>query len=179
MKALANKARHAMVNTQSVVYSPAANKAHAPQVASLKAKLDLALRNAPRERIAQVIANGIIRSKQADSPDMDSATLKKVKGLALLDARARTSAGKERIDITPDEWSAIQAGAISNNMLKKILENANIEQIKEFATPRAKVSMTGTKVQRARQMLDLGYTQAEVADQLGVSLSTLRDGLSE
>lgn len=179
MKDLANRARREMVRTQSVVYSPAANKAHAPQVASLNAKLDLALRNAPRERIAQVIANGIIRSKQADNPDMDAATLKKVKGLALVTARARTSAGKERIDITPEEWNAIQAGAISNNKLKKILENANIEQIKELATPRAKVTMTSTKTQRARQMLDLGYTQAEVADALGVSLSTLRDGLSE
>lgn len=179
MKDLANRARREMVNSQSVVYSPAANKAHASQVASLNAKLDLALRNAPRERIAQVIANGIIRAKQADNPDMDSATLKKVKGLALVTARARTSAGKERIDITPDEWNAIQAGAISNNKLKKILENANIEQIKELATPRTKVTMTSTKTQRARQMLDLGYTQAEVADALGVSLSTLRDGLSE
>ena len=37
--------------------------------------------------------------------------------------------------------------------------------------------MTPAKVQRAKAMLDSGYTQAEVADVLGVSVTTLMDSV--
>lgn len=178
MKALANEARKAAVNTKSVVYSSSAKTAHSKQVASLNAKLNVALKNAPLERVSQVIANAIVRQKQLENPDMDSATLKKVKGLALVTARARTQASKTRIVITDDEWAAIQAGAITNNKLKDILNNTDLDQIKELATPREKILMTSTKTQRAQSMLNAGYTQAEVAQALGVSLTTLKNSLS-
>ena len=178
MKALANKARKALVATDKIAYSPSAKAAHPNEVASLNAKLHLALRNAPRERIAQVIGNALVKQKQDANPDMDSATLKKVRGLALLTARARTGAKKERIDLTQEEWNAIQAGALSNNKVKQVLDNANIDRVKELATPRTKILMTNAKTSRARAMLAAGFTQAEVADQLGVSLTTLKDSLS-
>ena len=178
MKALANKARKALVATDKIAYSPSAKAAHPNEVASLNAKLHLALRNAPRERIAQVIGNALVKQKQDANPDMDSATLKKVRGLALLTARARTGAKKERIDLTQEEWNAIQAGALSNNKVKQVLDNANIDRVKELATPITKILMTNAKTSRARAMLAAGFTQAEVADQLGVSLTTLKDSLS-
>jgi DNA invertase Pin-like site-specific DNA recombinase len=73
---------------------------------------------------------------------------------------------------------AIQAGAISNNRLEDILKNADIDKVRELATPRAKVMMTNVKVSRAKRMLDDGYTSAEIADSLGVSVSTLQRALS-
>lgn len=177
MKTLSNRVRKEAVNTGAVVASPSAKAAHSKQVASLDAKLNVALRNAPRERAAQVIANTILRQKRAADPEMDAPTLKKIKGQALTEARRRTGADKQRIDITPDEWDAIQAGAITNNKLRHILDNTDLDKIKELATPRNKILMTNAKQQRARAMLDLGYTQAEVAGQLGVSLTTLQNSL--
>lgn len=177
MKALSNQVRKAAVNSGGIVHSPSAKAPYAKEVASLEAKLNIALRNAPRERAAQTIGNAIVRQKRAANPDMDAATLKKLKGQALTDARIRAGANKERIDITPDEWNAIQAGAITNNKLRHILDNTDLDKIKELATPRSKVLMTSAKQARARAMLDLGYTQAEVAGQLGVSLTTLKDSL--
>ena len=178
MKALANQARKDMVSTEDKPYSPSAKKVYAKQVASLDAKLRAALKNAPLERQAQVVANAIVAQKRQADPNMESADLKKIKGLALTEARIRTGAAKQRIKIEDDEWEAIQAGAISTNQLTKILNNADLDRIKELATPRATTVIPTAKKQRAQAMLDDGLTYAEVASALGVPVSTLKDALS-
>ena len=174
LKSLANQARRAMVNTRSTPYSPSAKTAYSGEVATLNSKLALALRNRPLERQAQIVANGVVSAKRQANPDMDPADVKKIKNQALTEARIRTGAQKQRITITPTEWQAIQAGAISNNKLTQILNNADLDQVKTLATPKAKVLMTSAKTARAEAMLRAGYTQAEVADALGVSLTTLK-----
>lgn len=177
LKNLANQARRAMVNTKSTPYSPSAKTAYSNEVATLNSKLALALRNRPLERQAQVVANGIVSAKRQANPDMDPADVKKIKSQALNEARARTGAQKQHITITDNEWRAIQAGAISNNKLTQILNNADLDQVKQLATPKAKVLMTSAKTARAQAMLAAGYTQAQVADALGVSLTTLKTGI--
>lgn len=177
LKALADKARYEMVHTQTVKYSESAFKAYRPEVDALQAKLAIALQNRPRERQAQLIANANFKAKRDANPDMDEAEEKKVKYQALEEARLRTGAKKELIEITPKEWEAIQAGAITNNRLTDILKNSDLEQIRELATPRTNVAMTPTKVARAKAMANSGYTQAEIADALGVSLGTLKGEL--
>jgi transposase len=177
LKSLANKARQIAVNTKPTPYSPSAKVAYQVQVSSLRAKLNLAQQNRPLERQSQLLANATVQAKKDANPDMDPSDLKKIQGMALAEARARTGAGKQRIEITPQEWAAIQAGAISNNTLSQILSNADLDTVKALATPRAKVLMTPTKLSRAKSMETLGYTQAEIADQLGVSLTTLKDAL--
>lgn len=179
LKGLANAARKAAVNTETTPYSPSAKAAYSKEVASLDAKLNIALKNAPLERQAQVLANAVVSQKRAANPDMEAAELKKVKGQALAEARLRTGARKQRIEITDSEWAAIQAGAISNNKLNQVLNNADLDQVKQLATPKASTMMTPAKQQRAASMLASGYTQAEVADALGVSLSTLKKSASE
>ena len=174
LKALADQARLAMVRTQTVKYSESAFKAYRPEVDSLNAKLSLALQNRPRERQAQLIANANFKAKRDANPDMDEAEEKKVKYQALEEARIRTGAKKEQIVITPSEWEAIQAGAITNNRLTDILKNSDLDQIRELATPRTQVVMTPTKIARAKAMASAGYTQADIADALGVSLSTVK-----
>lgn len=177
LKALANKARQVAINTKSTAYSPTAKVAFQAQVTSLRAKLNIAQRNAPLERQAQLLANATVQAKKHANPDMDSADLKKIQGIELTKARIRTGAGKQRIEITPQEWAAIQAGAISTNTLKLILTHADLDTVKELATPRTKILMTSVKLGRAKAMVELGYTQAEIADQIGVSLTTLKDAL--
>jgi hypothetical protein len=174
LKTLANEARRVAVNTRPIPYSPAAKAAYASEVATLRAKLNLAQRNRPLERHAQLLANAMVRAKREANPNMDAADLKKIQGLALAEARARTGAGKQRIDINPREWAAIQAGAVSNHTLEQILSNADLDRVKELATPRTTVLMTDAKTSRAKSMLTAGYTQAEIADALGVSLTTLK-----
>lgn len=177
LKALGNQARKTMVNTQTIPYSPSAKKIYSNEVKTLDAKLNVALKNAPRERQAQVIANAIVKQKRDANPEMDNDEVKKISSRALATARARTQASKQLIDITDREWEAIQAGAVSNNKLTSILNNTNLERVKELATPRQNPVMTDQKQQRARQLLASGRTSAEVADILGVPVSTLNSSM--
>ena len=178
LKALANESRKAMVNTKPTPYSPSAKKVYSDAVDSLNSKLNIALKNAPLERQAQVLANAVVSQKKAANPHLDGSDLKKIKSQALAEARVRTGAKKQRIELTDREWEAIQAGAISTNKLKRILDNADIDEIRARATPKQKLLMTSAKTTRAKAMLAQGYTQAEVADALGVSLTTLKTSLS-
>lgn len=177
LKALGNQARKTMVNTQTIPYSPSAKKIYASEVKTLDAKLNVALKNAPRERQAQVIANAIVKQKRDANPEMDNDEVKKISSRALATARARTQASKQLVDITDREWEAIQAGAVSNNKLTSILNNTNLDRVKELATPRKNPVMTDQKQQRAKQLLASGRTSAEVADILGVAVSTLNSSM--
>lgn len=178
LKSLANESRKIVYNTTPIPQSQSAKKVYAVEVDALRGKLNEALKNKPLERHAQLIAGQIVQAKRQANPEMDAAELKKVKALALLEGRARTNAEKQAIHITPKEWEAIQAGAISTNMLEKILDNANIDNVKELATPRKTESMAASSVARAKAMLDRGATQADVAAALGVSTSTLDRALN-
>lgn len=173
LKRLGEEARKAARETEYTSYSPSAKKVYQNEVDSLKAKINIAERNAPLERQAQILANSVVKAKQKDNPGMDASDLKKIKGQALTEARNRVGAGKQRILITDKEWEAIQAGAVSTNTLNKILNNTNLDRVKELATPRTKTTMTPSKIARAQSLLSNGYTQSEVADALGISTSTL------
>lgn len=179
LKSLANQARLSELNTPVQKRMPSAAAAYSNEVASLNTKLETALRNSPLERQAQVYANVRIKATQQARPDMDNKELKKVKSLALDEARNRVGAKKERIEVTPKEWDAIQAGAISPSKLKDILDNMKDEDIKALATPRAMPTMSPTKITRAKNLLAANHTAAEVADALGISVSTLNAALKE
>jgi hypothetical protein len=178
LKALANTARKEAVHTKPAAYSPSAKAAYSNEVASLNAKLNIALKNAPLERQAQVLANAQVSAKRQANPDMLPEDVTKIKQQALNDARNRTGAGKTKINITQDEWNAIQAGAVSTNQLNKILNNSDADTVKALALPKHAPKLTSTKLTRAKSMLASGYTQAEVADALGIGLTTLKVGLA-
>lgn len=179
LKDLANKARIMIAETESTHYSPSANKTYDKEVASLKAKLNISFKNKPLERQAQLLANKIVDAKKAANPEMEPADLKKIKGQALEEARARTGASKKKsmIDISDSEWNAIQLGAITNNTLSQILLNTDVDALKSRALPRTKYKMTDAKVSRAKSMASAGYTQSEIASALGVSTTTLYEAL--
>ncbi|HEY2455607.1 MAG TPA: hypothetical protein VGI71_23930 [Scandinavium sp.] len=177
LKSLANEARKAALSTGSMKYSPTAKQTYRSEVNSLNAKLNIALKNKPLERQAQLLANAIVTARRQDNPNMDAADLKKIKGQALNAARERVGAKKNQVSITDTEWKAIQAGAISGSKLSQILDNANADRVRELATPRSSVVMTSTKLAIAKARLASGYTQAEIADSLGVPVSTLNAAL--
>lgn len=179
MKSLANEARKEAEVSTPLPYNPSAKKAYAKEVATLNNKLNTAYKNKPLERQAQLQANVVFRAKKEANPDMQPDQIKKIKGQALTEARIRVGAKKQQIELTPREWEAIQAGAISGTKLDNILKNANLDQVKSLATPRTKTGISSQKATKARRLLSSGYTQAEVADALGVSVSTIKEVINE
>ena len=93
-----------------------------------------------------------------------------------MDARADVSAsGKQsRISVSDREWEAIQAGAISSNKLEQILRYADSDSIRQRALPKTTTSLSDFKIAKLKNMASSGmYTNAEIADALGVSPSTV------
>lgn len=178
LKSLANEARKEVAKYKPTRMDPNAKRAYKAEVDSLVSKLKIARANAPLERQAQIFANIIVAKQKEAKPTMDNAELKKLKGQALATARVRVGASKTKIVPTPGEWAAIQAGAVSPNQLKQMLENADLKAVRQLATPRTTVAMTPTKIARAQSMANRGYNQAEIARALGVSTSTVRGALS-
>lgn len=177
LKALANKARKESRLTEPIPYSSEAKKKYAKEVASLDSKLNTALKSRPLERKAQLIANSEVNIIKNSNPDMDSDDLKKLKSRALTNARATTGSAKQHIKISDKEWEAIQAGAISTNKLKKIIDNSDLDSLKQLAMPRESSLMSPGKIAKAKAMQANGYQSNEIADALGVSVSTLYKSL--
>lgn len=173
MKALANQARRSMVNTGKIAYSASAKATYSEEVKTLQSKLNVALKNAPRERKAQAIANSVVEAKKKDNPDMTKAEIRKESQRALTAARASVGAARHPVEITDKEWEAIQAGAISENVLSQILNNTDIDAIRQRATPRSVSTLSPAKQSRIKRLAEYGYTQAQIASELGVSSSTV------
>lgn len=173
LKDLANQARLEWLNTPNTEYNPSAAKIYAEQVDSLNSQLNIALKNAPRERQAQLAANVEYTAKKRANPDMTSDEKKKVQTQAIASARARFGAKKTLITISDKEWEAIQAGAISNNKLTQILNNSDMDVVKELATPRDKKEVSSTQKARIDSLNASGYTLAEIADAMNISSSTV------
>ena len=180
MKGLARQARLEVNNTGKIAYSAQAKATYAKEVQDLESKLDEALRNAPRERLAQIKANADIADKVAKNPGMEKKDIKKASQQAL--TKYRTEAGsvarsKRSIKITDREWEAIQAGAISENKLKQILANTDVDILRQKATPRSYTTLNTAKVNRIKAMSASGKTLSEIANALGVSPSTVSEYL--
>lgn len=173
MKSLANQARKEMLGTGKIAYSASAKEAYQEEVDHLMAQLNVALRNAPRERQAQVIANATVAAKKQDNPDMTRSEIKKASQQALTAARTTVGASRETISISDREWEAIQAGAISENRLTQIINNVDIDTLRQRATPRSTTVLSTAKINKITSMSASGYSTAEIAEALGVSTSTV------
>lgn len=178
MKALARKARKDLVRIKDPKRDPAAAKKYSRQVTSLKSKLRRSQMHEPLERKAQLVANQKYSIRKSSNPDLDDDGLKKLKNRCLREARSEVGVSKYKFRLTDDEWAAIQHRAVSANVLKQVLNYADDDQIKQLATPRAHTKMPAYAIGRAKGMLNRGFTWAEVADALGVSVTTLQNNLS-
>lgn len=177
LKALANQSRKSYLNTPTFKQDPQARKKYSTEVSSLKAKLNTALKNAPLERQAQLLAGQIYRAKAESNNDMEADERKRLKSQALNEARERVGAKKQQVNISDKEWEAIQNRAVSSSMLAQILDNADPTQVRELATPHKEKKVPSYVLSRARSLLNAGYTYDEVADALGISTSTLTRNL--
>ena len=175
LKSLANEARKEMKATGTLKYSPEAKKAYEPEVTRLQSALALANSNKPRERQAQVLANARIKEKIEADPDLanDKKMLKKVSQQAIVAARQQVGAKRHPITISDKEWEAVQAGAISDNVLSQILDSADIDNLRQRATPRANNELSNGKIALIKARAASGYTNAQIAESLGISASTV------
>lgn len=176
MKSLANKARLEVHDTGKIAYSKQAASEYKEEVASLKSKLDTALKNTPREREAQRRANVAVDKVKAADPDAKPGDIKKASQRELSKARQEVGSVSRRnreIEITDKEWKAIQSGAVSENTLKSILNNTNVDKLRQRATPKATPNVTSAQVSRIKAYANSNYTIAEIAAKMGVSPSTV------
>ena len=182
MKSLANQARKEMVTTGNLKYDPTASKVYKQEVDSLMTRLNEAEKNSVRERHAARLANAEIKAKQKAAEDagseMSKSDLRKASQQAMSKYRQEVGSVSRRernIKISDREWEAIQAGAISENKLKRILANADIDELRQRATPRDSKAISAGKANRIKSMSASGnYTIAEIADQLGLSTTTVK-----
>ena len=177
LMALAQETRKASINIKPYKMSASAKQVYLKEVASLNEKLDRALKNAPLERKAQLIANKKVSLRIQQDPDMDADKKKKIRGQELNRARNLVGAKKDLVNITDSEWEAIQAHAVSSNVLTQIMNNTDMDKLKQRATPRTTVGMPAAKIARAKLLARAGFNQAEIAEQLHVSVTTLRNNV--
>ena len=178
LKSLAQEARKTAIVTSDIEYNPSAAKAYASEVESLKNKLTQSRLNKPLEREAQRIASKKIAAKKAANPNMDKDDIKKMSNKEINKAREQTGAKRYDVKFTDKEWEAVQAGAIHKTTLVNLLDKADTDNVRQLATPRTKKGMTSNQISRAKALLKKGYTQAEVAEFLGVSTSTISNNVN-
>lgn len=174
LKAMANEARLTMINTPEIERSPSAAKTYASEVESLDTKLNVAKMNAPRERMAQLAAASKVEAVKKENPDLTKKEEKKIGQQALSEARNNLGASRELVKPTEREWEAIQAGAISKTKLRDILNNSDPDTLRQLAMPKETHTISPGKQQKIEAMKDSGYyTNAQIAEAVGVSLSTV------
>ena len=181
MKALANQARLEYKATPTLKRSASAAKAFEPEVTRLMSALRVAQLNAPREREAQRIANARVKAKVQDNNITDKDEISKIRRAAINDARVATGASgkRTRITISDGEWTAIQAGAISDTTLSEILRYAEPKTVRERATPRATTQLSQARIDRIKALANSGHTNSEIAEALGISTSAVSKYLND
>lgn len=179
MKSLANKARLEMVNTGKIAYSRNARKIYADEVESLNTKLNKAELNITKERAANRIAAAKVNNKRVEAENngepLKAKDIRKAGQQALTKAREEVGSIARRdrnIVISDKEWEAIQAGAVSETILKRILNNSDPDVLRQRAMPKEKKTVQPATINRIKAMSG-SYTIKQIADKLGLSTSTV------
>ena len=173
LKSMANHARVEYDRAGKIAYDRKANQLYKTEVDSLKTQLSKAESNRPKERMAQRLVNADIAARKADNPDLTGEDEKKLKQQLLTKYRNQVGAQRTPIEISDREWEAIQAGAISESYLQRILNNTDADKLKERAMPRDKKSVTQSQINRIKAMNASNYSIEEIASKIGLSPSTV------
>jgi hypothetical protein len=176
------KSRKIAVDTQikEIKHNPV-NKNNAviykDEVDSLKSKLNTVKLNRPKERQAQLLAKKLYDTEVENlgGKDMvDKDQLKRIRSQSLATARIQIGAKRNPIEITDSEWDAISSDAISGEMIRQLVRNIDTDQLRTMATPRKTTAMSPTKQAKVKSLAASGHTIAEIAELMGVSMSTIQ-----
>ena len=186
MKDMANEARKEQVYIVKDKVDPAAAEMYKAEVASLKAKLNNAIKQAPREAYAQVLANAEIQRQYRLDPSIEPWKKEDKKNRQRTIDRARDAVGSNRknrnFEITDREWEAIQARAVSHTVLSDILRFTDPDVLRERATPKPTSRSGLSEAQKARVLAMYNnnvYTISQIADVMNVSTSTISNILNK
>lgn len=175
MKALANQARLEMVRTGKIEHSSKAKATYQKEYDSLMAKLNTAELNKTRERAAQRMANAEITSKTRSNL-LAKEDVKKASQQAVNKYRNVVGSVKRKdrnIIITDREWDAIQAGAISESKLKRILNNTDADKLRERAMPSSSTGLSTARINKIKMMSASNYTLNQIAEACNCSVATV------
>lgn len=176
-KALANKARKEYLDTKEEKRNPSAAETYSKEVESLKYKLQRAESNAPKERQALILANATYKEKLESNPSIkdDKDAKKKIKQQAMAAARTRVGAKKSDVivEFTEKEWEAVNNHAVSPSLLNRLLNNADMDRVKELASPKDRNTIPQSRINAIKAYANTGHTNQEIADILGISTSTV------
>lgn len=179
MKSLGNRARKAEVDTPNLAYSPENNKKYKDTVDSLEAGYRLCQLNKPLERKAQGITASQVKALTRAHPELKTTPegkkeLKKKKQKILSNARQTVGAKRNKIELTDKYVEAINKGAVSSSALSKMLLFMDEKEVRNKFIPKPSSNeLSAAKKSSIRAYANAGYTNAEIAKQLGVSESTV------
>lgn len=176
MKQLANDARRIAVNTENLRKDPDAVKTYAAEVESLNKSLKDVKANSVLEIQAQTLGNKrFFAIKKQYGDDLTEEQKKRLKNECIAGARLTVGAKKPTIQISPKEWKAIDAGAISSSTLVDILANTSLDTIRSYTMPRpslrSRVSYTDECLIKSYKDRDIPVSQ--IAELMGLSSSTI------
>ena len=174
LKALANTARKEAVNSGHIKKNDSAAEAYKKEKEHLLDQLLVAEMNQPKERKAQTLANAELKRIKELDPDLPAKEASKISQQLLTKYRLQVGAKSTRMDISQNEWNAIQAGALTENQVSRILLKADSEQVRQYATPKNKTTLSTGKQMKISAMAASGhYTRSEIAESLGISVTTV------
>lgn len=180
MKRMAAQARVEYLKTPTDLRDAKAAAKYATEVAELKEELAKVKTNKPYERHARIVANQLYEAFVEDDPSIlaDPDKKRKKKGVAINAARELVRAdGTKKFTIDLEKgrrWEAIQNHAIGGSMLEEILKAADKDQVTRLSTPyAARVTVTPSMVALFKVMSNNGVSNAAIAEQFGVSASTV------
>jgi hypothetical protein len=182
LKAIANEARKETVGLKETKYNPSARKTYAREVESLDKKYNALQKRRSYEATADIIANENYKAWLWDEDNFYATDEQKSKEKQRLMTQARQQVGlydRMTLEITPREWEAIQAGAIGSSKLAKLLGRADIDVIKAYATPYKSNKLTPTQINRIKTLSASGKGNAEIAEAMGINVSTVIKYLGE
>jgi DNA-binding CsgD family transcriptional regulator len=181
MKSMANEARKIRVNLDATKYDPDAASKYKNEVASINTKINKAMQHKPLERKVQAMADVKLYELKMDHPEYDKQTLKKHRAKMVTEIRQRMGTQKERPVLTTDEWNAVQAGAMHSTKINQLFSLMDVDTVREYATPKNYQSkLTKGEIAYAKSLMNSKiYTQAQIAEFLNVSVSTLRNAIKE
>lgn len=179
LKSLGDKARleSRPERVGNIPYSKSAAGVYAKQVASLDEKLTRSNMNAPIERQANLIANKQAQLRIDAKGDCDKDDEKKIRNLCIKEARLKLGAAHYDFQITPDEWEALNSGAVNKSKQREIFKKVDDEVLKVEAMPRKTKHMSENQKALARQLSAAGYSLSEISDRLGFSPSAVADAI--
>ena len=202
MKRLANLARKEAMACPKLVANPSAKKAFAPQLKSLEYKLDLAVANQTRERMAQLYTfckfleklneNKFYISQLIEEIDKDDTLTERKKKKKkrecykensldkeekdkiiqqyLIASRLRFNAHANLIKYTPEEWLAINSGAVSQTKFDKFYRYSDKDELKKLAMPKEEEIPSASKIEYILRLNAENFPTYEIAERVALSV---------